>query len=564
MNAPGAGARRCVRPTSARRRPTTVGRRQPCHVPRWMVRPTEFGSILGWLAIKRAARRSSLFFVVMAAGLLLVGCGGGLSATDTGTDRPPIGPGSPGAGGVALDVAFFQRISGAQSLDDALALLDRKCDDDPTIMDKEGCKAAVRQFLGSTPISLVGQNEDGCRAALAGGQIVLTGRDCVGTFHLVDAENKPLDPKSLPPGGRLPAGTGVARDAVKPAQGSTNGGTGTGDGGTRPRQYSPTPLPDDFFQRFENQSTLEDSIEELNRQCDNDERIKDKGDCKKQVLDFFRTAPVTLTLVDKNDDEGGCDSRWIDHRIVLKGRDCVEGFHLVDANGNPIDPTTLPPSGEIPTGIHKDAVHTPPTDEDTTGGTTGGGTTGGGTTGGSTTGCTTGGGGGTTGGGTTGGGTTGGGTSGCTTGGSTTGGPATGGAATGGGSSGGGSTGGGSTGGGSTGGGSSGGGSSGGGSSGGGSSGGGSSGGGSSGGSSSGGSSSGGSSSGGSSSGGSSSGGSSSGGSSSGGSSSGGSSSGGSSSGGSSSGGSSSGGSSSDGSSSDGSTTRADLEWVTT
>src|SRR3954466_8433775 len=117
--------------------------------------------------------------------------------------------------------------------------------------------------------------------------MVLKGADCVAAFHLVDVSGQPLDPATVPAGGRLPQGGGIASGAV-PASAASGSGTGTGgttSGGGPPaaQTVSPPPGVDDFFSQFGGSPTLADAIGALIITCKTIIDPKVKKQCLKDV-----------------------------------------------------------------------------------------------------------------------------------------------------------------------------------------------------------------------------------------------------------------------------------------
>jgi hypothetical protein len=270
--------------------------------------------------MSRFHQRMRLVLAVVAV-LVLAGC------TSAGSS----------SGRVVLEPAFLQEISGARSLEEALARLDGKCEDDPTISDPAGCQAAVREFLGVTPITLVSQagpaggqanqDEDVCRAGLEGGQITFTGGSCVPAFHLVDAQNKPLDPAAVPPDGQLPVGVGIARDAVPPAPSQGSGGPRqpgepdrSGPPGGDPaflRPVASANYPD--FNKFGGAPNLGDAVSRLFNACKELEvdlaeseppkSPLDLGECKMAALQRLALSEIEFEKVSESG-ELVCSARW--------------------------------------------------------------------------------------------------------------------------------------------------------------------------------------------------------------------------------------------------------------
>ena len=342
-------------------------------------------------------RRRHLVAALGVAALLLCGCGQRSTPSPASPDLPPVGPGDPGQGGLVLPASFFQQIDGADSVDGAVAALDRQCESDPTITDVDGCEAAVRTFIGSTPITVTGQDVDGCRTTWDGSRIVLTGRSCVSRFHLVDTQGRPVDPAALPPDGRLPTGAGVAAGAVPPAPGSTGksstggtpsgggttsgGGDGKGGGGPDPSKTTPPAvLADGFFERIGGTDidSLEKATQVLDKQCDDPKLNLGREDsCRAAVKKFFETTPVVLDTT--SEETGGCGASWekdSDARtstIKLAGKDCIKRFKLVGPDGKRLNPKDVK-DGQLPAGS---GIRKPrPVQTGTTGGGSTGNTTG--------------------------------------------------------------------------------------------------------------------------------------------------------------------------------------------
>ena len=280
------------------------------------------------------SRRWMRAVLAAAVGLVLAGC-------------HSFGSGS--SERVVLEPAFFEEISGARSVEEAVARLDRKCDVDPTISDSTGCQTAVREFLGGTPITLTsqagpvrrpaGQGEDLCRAGMAGGRITLVGGTCVPAFHLVDAQNKPLDPAAVPPDGRLPAGFGIARDAVPPAPNRGAGGERqpgepdpSGPPGGDPaflRPVSSANYPD--FNKFEGAENLAQAVSDLFEECNRiqgdradaepPESPIDMGECKMAALQRLALSEIRFEDVDASESgELKCSPRWEEGKKKGEGK----------------------------------------------------------------------------------------------------------------------------------------------------------------------------------------------------------------------------------------------------
>jgi hypothetical protein len=133
-----------------------------------------------------------LICAAVAVALSVAGCssGSGSTAAGSGHGRPPAAPGSSGQEAFSLDEAFLQEMSGAKTLEEVVELLYGRCDDDPSITDREGCKAAVQERLATAPVTLIDAGVPGCAARWEDGGIVLTGADCVTAFHLVDSSGE--------------------------------------------------------------------------------------------------------------------------------------------------------------------------------------------------------------------------------------------------------------------------------------------------------------------------------------------------------------------------------------
>ncbi|WP_147332001.1 hypothetical protein [Geodermatophilus marinus] len=280
--------------------------------------------------------------------------------------RLPQGGGiAPGAvsppGESAVDEAFLDDVSGAQTLEQAAEILYRRCGDDPSVTDRTGCEAAVQERLATAPVTWIGAGAPGCAARWESGGIILSGADCATAFHLVDAKGQPLDPAIVPADGRLPQGGGIAPGAV-PAPGVSEGGAGgtTGGGPPVPQTVSPAPGVDDFFQKFGGTPTLKEAIKALTDRClaergvleEGEVEVIDKQACVEKVPAFFETAPVVVA----DPDAEGCQASWVEAagdqpgHVLLIGGGCVAAFGLVDADGDPIELEDLPEDGRLRPG----------------------------------------------------------------------------------------------------------------------------------------------------------------------------------------------------------------------
>jgi hypothetical protein len=171
--------------------------------------------------VETLERRYRILAACALIGLLLAGCGGPPDATEADSIGTAAGENA------LVDRAFFEQASGTQTLEDAVAVLYRRCDEDTAITDKDACRDAVVHFFETEPIALIHQDQAGCNAEVESDHVALSGRDCVNNFHVVDSNNQPIDPARLAPDGRLAEGSGIARGSVPPPSESTDGGIGS-------------------------------------------------------------------------------------------------------------------------------------------------------------------------------------------------------------------------------------------------------------------------------------------------------------------------------------------------
>ncbi len=158
-------------------------------------------------------------------------------------------------------------------------------------------------------------------------------------------------------GGSAAGGQQDAQDGGRPA----TGGGAPGEGGFE--------LEASFFEELPETATLEGAVAVLSARCD-DAAITDPEGCRTAVVQFLETA--TVTLADRS--KGGCAARFREGEILLGGGGCVSAFRLVDAEGRPLDPASLPADGRLPegAGVAPGAVQ-PPDETGPEGGGGGGG-----------------------------------------------------------------------------------------------------------------------------------------------------------------------------------------------
>jgi len=243
-----------------------------------------------------------------------------------------------------LDDEFLESISGADTAEAAAAILYDRCDD-PATTDQGGCRDAVQQFFESAPIRLVDHGDAGCRADWEAGHVVLAGADCVSTFHLVDADNRPVDSAVLPADGRLPDSAGIEPGAVDPPRQPTSPGGGPTDGEQAAEQFPPRPdanTPD--FNKFEGTQNLEAALRGLYMDCDGDPDAgippkPDRDKCREQAREFLAAGlQRAVYSTEEPTPERGCAADWDNEsdppRVVLKGTGCGSSFLLKSANGD--------------------------------------------------------------------------------------------------------------------------------------------------------------------------------------------------------------------------------------
>ncbi|MGY1680832.1 hypothetical protein [Geodermatophilus sp. SYSU D01176] len=248
-----------------------------------------------------------------------------------------------------MDDEFLESISGAGTAEAAAAILYERCDD-PATTDRAGCRDAVQQFFASAPVRLVDHGNAGCRADWEAGHLVLAGADCVSTFHLVDADDRPLDPAVLPPDGLLPDSAGIDPRTVDPPGEPSSPRGGPTDGEQPAEQFPPPPSPNDpDFNKFEGTQNLEAALRGLYMDCQDPDRpdpenpeatkpVQDVEECKRIAREFLAAAlQRAVYSTEEPTGDGACEADWDDAavppRLVLRGSGCGSAFLLKNSRG---------------------------------------------------------------------------------------------------------------------------------------------------------------------------------------------------------------------------------------